>query len=122
MQKLPEIHLQPLKRGYWSVEKDYTYEIKLRNGNRLFGVVPAGYVCDLDSVPRLPVFYGWLKNRTVVAAIIHDWLCYVDTPKTIADEAFLIAMEMEGVRYRYRYPIYWGVKYFGKAYTDLKQK
>lgn len=113
---LPEIHLQPLPRGSWVVVNDYEYSIPLGDGHTLFGVIASGFICDLDSVPRIPIFYGWLKNRTVTAAVIHDWLCTIDTPKQVADKAFLVAMKMEGVRHRYRWPIYLGVKYFGKTY------
>lgn len=118
---LPEIHLQPLPDSSWKVVKDYRYEIRLNDQVTLFGVVPAGFVCDLDSVPRIPVFYEWLKNRTVIAAVIHDWLYYMGALKETADLAFLAAMKMEGVRFRYRWPIYWGVKYFGNAYRKLSR-
>lgn len=118
---LPSLKLKALKKGQWEIVEDYFYEIPMNSVLVVRGAIPAGFICDLDSVPRLPVFYGWLKNRSVIAAVIHDWLCHIDVPKDIADKAFLIAMKMEGVRYRYRFPIYLGVKYFGKAYSGLSK-
>lgn len=120
MQKLPKLHLQHLSGGSWKVVKDYPYAIRINSLLIVRGIIPAGFICDLDSVPRLPIVYQWLKNRTVIGAVIHDWLCHIGVLKEVADQAFLIAMKMEGVRYRYRWPIYWGVKYFGKMYSDLK--
>lgn len=120
MQKLPSPVLVPTEDGNWLLDRDYFYCVKLGD-RQLLGCVPAGYVTDLDSVPRIPIFYGWLKNRTRTAALLHDWLCYIGTSKSIADKAFLEMMRLEGVRHRYRYPIYWGVKYFGRVYSDLNK-
>lgn len=76
--------------------------------------IEAGFICDLDSVPReVPIFHALLKGRTRVAAILHDALYRYGVDRELADMAFLRAMQLEGVRKRYRYPIYWGVRLFG---------
>lgn len=80
-----------------------------------FEAVPAGFVTDLDSVPRIPVVHTIFKGRAIVSAVIHDYLYRSGRTRSYADKAFLRAMEREGVRRRYRYPIYWAVRLFGRA-------
>ncbi len=76
--------------------------------------IPNGFNTDLDTIPRIPIFYQWLKNRTVTAAAWHDFFYSSGYPRKWADEMFLYLMEKEGVRKRYRLPIYWGVRLFGQ--------
>lgn len=96
----------------------------LRGGKRVtlgepiytkFGVIPVDFECDLDSVPRhAGPLYAWMKGRTKLAAIVHDY-CYRNrVPRKEADQYFLEVMEWECVRKRYRLPIYWAVRLFGR--------
>lgn len=79
--------------------------------------VGAGFVTDFDSVPRIPIFHAWLKGRAVASALVHDYLYRIGYDRKKADKLFLEAMREEGVRRRYRYPIYWAVRVFGgRAY------
>lgn len=80
------------------------------------GVIEPGFVCDLDSVPRhAGPLYAWFKGRTVIAAIVHDYCYRSGVDRKAADNYFLQLMEWEGVRKRYRLPIYWAVRLFGWA-------
>ena len=112
MARIKPIHLtsgsQP---GRWIVISEYRYR----------GVtVEAGFVTDLDSVPRIPGIYSRVKGRTVVAAVIHDW-CYRKLVKNdkmtrkAADKLFLRAMKDEGVNLIHRRIIYRAVRMFGGA-------
>lgn len=83
--------------------------------------VPVGYKTDFDSVPRIPIFYAVFKNRTRFAAVIHDYLYSIGHNRKDADRIFLAAMEAEGIRRRYRLPIYWAVRIFGKRYHHSKK-
>ena len=76
--------------------------------------IPVGFETDLDTVPRIPVFHMIFKNRTVFGAIVHDFCYRNKLGKEKSDKLFLYAMETEGVRKRYRIPIYYAVKFFGK--------
>jgi len=78
-------------------------------------VVPTGFITDLDSVPRVPLFYAMLKGFTVRAATIHDYLYKTQRGKAFADNMFLAAMYDEGIPAFRRYPIYWGVSMFGRS-------
>jgi hypothetical protein len=76
--------------------------------------VPEGFIFDWDSVPRLPLVYMFLKNRTKAAAAIHDYLYEVKpVTRRKADILFLRAMRDEGVKWYYRFPIYAGVRIGG---------
>ena len=75
--------------------------------------VPAGYSTDLDSVPRIPVAYAWLKGRATKSAVVHDWLYYNKHDRAEADKIFLNAMKYEGVAAWRRWPIYLAVRAFG---------
>lgn len=75
--------------------------------------VPAGFVTDFDSVPRIPFFYDVFKGRTISAAIIHDYLYSQGFDRKNADNIFLRLMQIERVRKRYRLPIYAAVRVFG---------
>lgn len=83
--------------------------------------VPEGHVTDLDSVPRIPIFYLVFKGRTLNAAVVHDYLYFSGVDRKVADNEFLKLMELERVRRRYRLPIYWAVRIFGGSRYNKKQ-
>lgn len=80
--------------------------------------VPAGFVSDLDSIGRIPVVHTWLKDRARVPALMHDYLYHLGVDRSEADLLFMAEMKSQGVRARYRYPIYWGVRLFGQYWYD----
>lgn len=85
------------------------------DGKRRFDV-PAGFVTDLDSVPRLPVVWLLLKGWSRSAAVLHDWL-YSEglVSRAEADRVFLDAMAATRVGLQ-RYAIWAGVRLFGGLY------
>lgn len=77
-------------------------------------LIPAGFVTDFASVPRLPVAYGYVGNIGHGPAVVHDWL-YVTglLPKENADYIFYEALVVWGVD-RPRAKLMWdGVHLFG---------
>jgi len=77
-------------------------------------VVPAGFVSDLESVPRLPLVYALFKNRAPKSAILHDYLYTTrEQPRNVADRIFLGAMEAEGLPWWMRRAMYAGVRVGG---------
>lgn len=78
--------------------------------------VPAGFVTDFDSVPRLPLAYWLAKGRTILGAVVHDWLysaqaiAGIRIDRRLADRVFLEAMEDEGVGRLARRTIWAGVR------------
>ncbi|MEB0968034.1 DUF1353 domain-containing protein [Citrobacter braakii] len=78
--------------------------------------VPAGYVTDLASVPRLLWSVFPPHGRYAKAAIIHDWL-YDNALRTKAeaDLIFLDAMKVLKVPCWRRWVIYCAVRIFGRG-------
>lgn len=54
--------------------------------------VPAGFVTDWSSVPRLPVIYALFGGRAKKAAVVHDYLYQTGAEREYADSVFLAAM------------------------------
>jgi hypothetical protein len=78
--------------------------------------VPAGFVTDLASIPR--VLWSLLPphGRYAKAAIIHDWLYATGIGgREYADDVFLEAMEVLGVSPWKRKTMYWAVRAFGAS-------
>lgn len=79
-------------------------------------IVPAGFITDIDSVPRVPFVYAKYKGMAVKSAVVHDWLCNAsDVGWAEAAHKFLLAMQDEGLPWEIRYPIYLGVRAYGIA-------
>jgi hypothetical protein len=104
--------LMPISRNHWVVSKNYKAGCDYM-GEQVRISIPAGFVSDLDSVPRIPVFYEVFKGRTRTAALIHDFLYRSKFKRSVADDLFLGFMIAEGVRRRYAIPIFYAVRTFG---------
>lgn len=79
--------------------------------------VPAGFITDLASIPRLtrPVLDRNGASRR--AAVLHDWLyCLKKGTRKAADDLFLEAMKADGVGFATRWLMYTGVRTGGWLY------
>lgn len=83
-------------------------------------LIPAGFESDLDTVPRIPVFHAIFKGRTAIGALVHDY-ALLHFERAVADRLFLQAMTEEGVRRRYRYPIYAAVRAYA-AISEIRAR
>lgn len=86
------------------------------NRGLIRAVVPAGYVTDFASVPRLLWFFTPPSGEYTLAAIVHDWLITdalpagaVTSPQV--DAEFRRAMESLGVRFVRRWLMWAGVRW-----------
>lgn len=90
--------------------------LPLRYRSQIVGLieVPAGFETDFASVPRLPLAYALAGNTARKAAVIHDFL-YQDpaTERDDADAVFLEAMQVSGMPWWRRGPMWLGVRCFG---------
>lgn len=78
-------------------------------------IVPAGFVTDFASVPRLPIVYMAFGDRAHHESVIHDYLYQTHKySKAIADKVFLEAMKVRGKPFWIRESMYLGV-FFGGA-------
>jgi hypothetical protein len=104
----------PAGRARWKLLTDLGYHSKLHG----MIVVPAGYITDFASVPRLPLAY-WLTGDTAHAsAVVHDYLCTIHYENCKiswkrAAQVFLEAMKHERVPAWRRTMMYWGVRLAG---------
>lgn len=98
---------------YWELLEDWYI---------LDHMVPEGFTSDLDSIPRIPIVHSILKGRTVIGALLHDYLFATGiVPFKEANDLFNEAMILEGVRDRYRIPIYHTIQIAGgKRWRELR--
>lgn len=112
-EKCEPIPLITIGRDKWKTIEPVSFCIHTKFA-RVIVEIDAGFITDLDSVPReVPIAHAWLKGRTRTAAVLHDAMYRGGVDRELADAVFLRAMKLEGVKARYRYPIYWAVRLFG---------
>lgn len=81
-----------------------------------FTTIPAGFRCDLESVPA---FCHWLPGfgklgKGAVPGIIHDWLYRTGlVSRPVADAVYLEAMKQRNVSGPVRWIKYLAVRAFG---------
>lgn len=77
--------------------------------------VPAGFVTDGASVPRLPFVYLAVGGRAKRAAAVHDWLYQTNGTRTRrqSDIVFLEGMKVDGISFWARELMYAGVRLGG---------
>ena len=102
--------------GVWMLHEPLRYVSKLLNG---VITVEAGFVTDFASVPRLPI--TWLLAGGVAdrAAVVHDLLVQCENVCwEVAASVFLEAMEVLGVPWWRRKPMFWAVLYLGRSHKS----
>ena len=96
--------------GQWVLEHKLTYVTE--SGEVI--EVPAGFVTDLASIPRMLHWMIPVNGRHRSAAIVHDYLYTIrDRSSAEADAIFLEAMKESGVRWTQRQAMYLGVRMGG---------
>jgi len=84
-------------------------------------IVPAGYITDLASIPRVPLVYRELEQLADMPGVPHDF-CYStgfldrDTADLMLKEACLLI----GLSAWKAQAIYWGVRIGGKSHYMQK--
>lgn len=82
------------QRGTWRLLAPLAYRSDLLD---TIVVVPAGFLTDFASVPRLPVAYLLTANRGHEAAVLHDWAYSTHfVIRAQADDLFAEALEAGG--------------------------
>lgn len=77
-------------------------------------VVPVGFVTDFASVPRLPLAYFLAGGVGDSAAVVHDWLYYVQmTTRREADRALYELLRARLVHMWRAYAMWLAVRLFG---------
>lgn len=77
-------------------------------------IVPAGFVCDLASIPRRAQSVFSKIGKYNRAAVLHDYLYRVGgVSRAVADGLFLTAMNELGVKWYKRWPMWAAVRVAG---------
>lgn len=109
----------------WILQEPLVYE------SDLLGTItiPAGFVTDFASVPRVPLIYSFYGDRAHRESVVHDLLYRVDAAQCIsfwenlerhvsfdqANKVFLEAMAARKKSRFVRYGMYWGVCLGGRS-------
>lgn len=118
----------PLKLEYlngrtWKVLEEFEYWVGEEVTSEVI-VVPAGFITDFASIPR--VFWRILPPTDTYgkAAVIHDRLYDLGIKtREECDKIFLDAMEVLGVPAWKRYTMYWALRGFGwAAWNEHRRK
>lgn len=112
--KVPPRFLTPLRAekvqvGLWRLVEPLVFEYE---GSRV--TVPAGFLTDFASVPRVPFVYLLVGDTAHEAAVIHDYLYREDgVPRSVADRILRLAMEATGEPAWRRWAMWAAVRVFG---------
>jgi hypothetical protein len=106
-------------RGTWRLLSPLEYLSDLLKGKL---TVPAGFVTDFASVPRLPIAFWFLGDRANEAATLHDWLYTSDNGKhpvasrSIADAILKEATVAQGCPQWVAFFLWLGVRIGGASH------
>lgn len=115
---IPEENRQ--NRRIAALAANFGFVAHLSRRKKIAVVVPEGYVTDFASIPG---FAQWMISpfgRHSEAAVIHDWLYTLGTPKDekgrkLADRTFRRALQLVGVGFFRRNIMYGAVRFGGKS-------
>ena len=83
--------------------------------------VPAGFITDFASVPRIPLTYMLFGNIGHRAAVVHDYIYSTGIfPREYADDVFKALLQAEGVGTVRSNVMYAGVRAFGSQFYNEK--
>lgn len=105
-----QVKLVDEQRNRWRVLLPLVFHSALYES---FFSVPAGFITDFASVPRVPLVYLLAGDTARSAAVVHDYLYTGLVDRDVADDVFLEAMAVSGVPAWRRYPMYWAVRACG---------
>ncbi len=81
-------------RGSWILTTPLVYEC----ADGIQYIIPAGFVTDFASVPRMPFAFLLTGDTAHRPAVLHDWLLQkMPIPRTRADDLFYEAMRSVGM-------------------------
>lgn len=114
---LTPLRLEPVGRGrQWRVARTLVYRscVEDERGITIGRIsVPCGFVCDLNSLPRM---VWWISPKTdyPAAGVVHDWLYRTGAvPRQIADQVYREALGVCGAGAVRRTVRFWAVRLFG---------
>lgn len=108
---LGDLIVREIDDGHWKLFYNLSYRCDLLKTTI---TVPAGFVTDFASIPRIPLAYWLLGGTANEAAVIHDFLYRKQfTTRKQADQVLLEAMVATDIIPWRRAMIYFGVRIGG---------
>lgn len=108
------VELADESAGTWRLTQPLHYQSAVAR-RRI--IVPAGFVTDFASVPRLPIIYMATGDTAHAPAVVHDWLYSAgQVRRSTADRVFLEAMQAVGVPWLRRRAMYAAVRLLGGSH------
>ena len=82
------------RRRRWKLERGFIFASEVA-GRLIY--VREDFICDLASIPRIPLVFLLLGDRAIRAGLVHDWLYYTgQLSKTQSDLVFYEVLRAEG--------------------------
>lgn len=114
---LSNLDLRAHDAGEWVLLAPLSY----RSAAGYLYQIPAWFITDLASIPRLARPAIDQNGRSRRPAVLHDYLyCIKDGERSQADALFLEALEAEGVGWFTRYAMWLAVRAGGWAYWNKR--
>ncbi|ELY9760991.1 DUF1353 domain-containing protein [Salmonella enterica] len=111
--------LEMLEHYRWRVYEPFEFYLSDDNSDVI--EVPAGFVTDLATIPR--IFWAFMPpdGKYAKAAIIHDYL-YDNALRTKQEADRIFGMKVLGVPRWKRTIMYWAVRLFGRGNYRRRQQ
>lgn len=108
-------------RGLWKLSAPLVYQSDLLGSTV---TVPAGFLTDLESCPRVPVAFMLFGAMGDSASIVHDWLYTspTTTDRATADAILKEALIATGIPAWRAFSIWIGVRLGGAGHFGEKAK
>lgn len=123
--------VEPINSKEWELKEEFEYHIGYKDSD-FFIRVPAGFVTDFATVPRI---FWWLLppwGKYGKACVVHDYMCMykyiyrrtpngvvkMNIPRAKADKIFLEAMEVLKVNKPTRLVMYYAVRAYAVLFPN----
>jgi hypothetical protein len=114
---LTELQVKPATGkddGQWQLLADLVYQSDVAG---MTFTVPAGFITNFASVPRIPIVYELAGDTASDAATVHDYLYSTHiVPRSVADAVLREASDVTAVPDWRRQLMWAGVRIFGWLY------
>lgn len=114
---LTELQVKPATGkddGQWELISDLVYQSDVAG---MTFTIPAGFVTNFASVPRIPIVYELAGDTASNAATVHDYLYSTHiVPRSVADAVLREASDVTAVPDWRRQLMWAGVRVFGWLY------
>lgn len=112
------LQVEAIDDTHWRLLEAFTFDSEVA---KLRITVPAGFVTDFASVPRVPFAFLLTGDTAHMAAVIHDFLYTIKVlPRETADAVFYEAMRSTGVPLWRAWTMWLGVRLGGQLAWDRK--